>query len=122
FLPMVPNSDLPNAIEMLASDAAEILFSLLQKEYDYVIVDLAPLVADVDVHVTSRIIDSYLLVIEWGTTKIDLVKNALRHAPSLQNHLVGAVLNKVDMAMVRRYDKYGANYYYNRDSYAKKAS
>jgi succinoglycan biosynthesis transport protein ExoP len=112
FLPMVHNPALPNAIEMLASDATDKLFSLLQVKYDYVIVDLAPLVAEVDTHVTSRVIDSYLLVIEWGITKVDLVKYALRNAPQLRKHIVGAVLNKVDMATVRRYDKYGANYYW----------
>jgi polysaccharide biosynthesis transport protein len=116
FLPMVANSALPNAIEMLASDAAKALFSSLQLNYDYVIADLAPLIASVDVRATSRFIDSYLLVIEWGVTKIDSVKYALRNAPALQGNIVGAVLNKVDMATVRRYDNYGANYYYGRNS------
>ena len=118
FLPMVHNPDLPNAIEMLASDAADTMFSLLQGKYDYVIVDLAPLVAEVDTRVTSRIIDSYLLVIEWGTTKIDLVKYAVQNVPGLREHIMGAVLNKVDMITVRRYGEYGANYYYGRNSYA----
>jgi len=122
FLPIVRNAALPNAIEMLASDAADALFSLLRDKYEYVIVDLAPLVAEVDVHVTSRVIDSYVLVIEWGTTKIDLVKYALQNAPGLQAQIVGAVLNKVDMATVRRYDKYGASYYYGRDRYASAVS
>jgi polysaccharide biosynthesis transport protein len=122
FVPMVQNPDLPNPIEMLASDAADTTFSLLQAEYDYVIVDLAPLVAEVDTHVTSRVIDSYLLVIEWGTTKIDLVKYAVQNAPGLQENIVGTVLNKVDMATIRRYDKYGANYYYSRSSYASTVS
>jgi succinoglycan biosynthesis transport protein ExoP len=122
FLPMVHNSAAPNAIEMLASDAAETLFSLLQLKYDYVIVDLAPLVSGVDVHVTSRIIDSYLLVIEWGATKIDFVKHSLRNAPSLQQQIIGAVLNKVDMAKVHRYSKYMINYYYGGDGYARMSS
>jgi succinoglycan biosynthesis transport protein ExoP len=122
FVPMVQNPDLPNPIEMLASDAADTTFSLLQAEYDYVIVDLAPLVAEVDTHVTSRVIDSYLLVIEWGTTKIDLVKYAVHNAPGLQKNIVGTVLNKVDMATIRRYDKYGANYYYSRSSDASTVS
>ena len=67
FLPTVVNSRLPNATEMLASEAAKALFVSLQIKYDYVIVDLAPLVAGVDVRVASRLIDSYILVIEWGS-------------------------------------------------------
>jgi succinoglycan biosynthesis transport protein ExoP len=117
FLPMVANPALPNAIEMLASDAARALFATLKLKYEYVIVDLAPLVAAVDVRATLRFIDSYLLVIEWGVTKIDAVKYAIRHAPGLQGRVVGAVLNKVDMAKIHRYDSQGAGYYYGRNGY-----
>jgi polysaccharide biosynthesis transport protein len=102
----------PNASEILASDKAKLLFDTLQIKYDYVIVDLAPLVAGVGVRATSRLIDSYVLVIEWGATKIDEVQYALRHAPGVQENIVGAVLNKVNMAAMGRYDSYGANYYY----------
>jgi polysaccharide biosynthesis transport protein len=102
----------PNAAEILASDAARSLFHMLQIKYDYIIVDLPPLAAGVDVRATSGHIDSYVLVIEWGVTKIDAVQYALRHAPSLQANIVGAVLNKVNMAAMGRYDGYGANYYY----------
>jgi succinoglycan biosynthesis transport protein ExoP len=102
----------PNAAEILASDTAKSLFDMLQIKYDYVIVDLPPLAAGVDVRATSSHIDSYVLVIEWGVTKIDAVQYALRHAPGLQAHIVGAVLNKVNMAAMGRYDGYSANYYY----------
>ena len=65
-----------------------------------------------DVRATSGLIDSYVLVIEWGATKIDAVQYALRHAPGVQENIVGAVLNKVNMAAMGRYDSYGADYYY----------
>jgi succinoglycan biosynthesis transport protein ExoP len=102
----------PNAAEILASDAARSLFEMLQIKYDYVIVDLAPLAAGVDVRATLGLVDSYVLVIEWGVTTIDAVQYALRHAPDVQANIVGAVLNKVNMAAVGRYDSYGAHYYY----------
>ena len=102
----------PNATEILASDKAKLLFDTLQIKYDYVIVDLAPLVAGVDVRATSGLIDSYVLVIEWGATKIDAVQYALRNAPGVHANIVGAVLNKVDMTAMGRYDSYGADYYY----------
>jgi Mrp family chromosome partitioning ATPase len=103
---------MPNASEILASDQAKLLFDTLQIKYDYVIVDLAPLAAGVDVRATSRLIDSYILVIEWGTTKIDAVQYALRHAPSVHTNIIGAVLNKVDMDAMSRYDNHSSNYYY----------
>lgn len=110
FLPV--GESVANATEFLASKAAKSLFDTLQIKYDYVIVDLAPLVASMDVRATSRFIDSYLLVVEWGSTKIDAVQYALRNAPSVHANMVGVVLNKVDMAVMGHYDSYGANYYY----------
>jgi polysaccharide biosynthesis transport protein len=100
------------ASEIFASDAAKSLFDTLQIKYDYVIVDLAPLVAGVDVRATSGLIDSYVLVIEWGSTKVDAVQYVLRNAPNVQENIVGAVLNKVNMAAMSRYDNHGASYYY----------
>jgi len=110
FLPV--GGSVANATELIASGAAKSLFDTLQIKYDYVIVDLAPLVANMDVRATSGFIDSYVLVIEWGSTKIDAVQYALRHAPGVRANIVGAVLNKVDMAAMGRYDGYGAHYYY----------
>jgi succinoglycan biosynthesis transport protein ExoP len=115
FLPMVPNSRLPNAIELLCSEAAKSVFSALQIKYDYVIVDLAPLVAALDARVASRLVDSYLLVIAWGSTKVDAVQYALRNAPGVQENIVGAVLNKVDIAAMSRYDTYSSQYYYGQN-------
>ena len=112
FLPMVANPLLPNATESLSSEMARAVFSTLQTKFDYVIVDLAPLVAALDVRAASRFIDSYVLVIEWGATKVDAVQYALRNAPGLQQNIIGAVLNKVDMTALGRYDSYGARYYY----------
>src|SRR5262249_7347256 len=102
----------PHATEILASDHAKVLFSALRVRYDYVIVDLAPLVASVDVRASSRFVDSYVLVIEWGVTTVDAVQYALRHAPGVQANIVGAVLNKVNVAAMSRYDRYGAAYYH----------
>jgi succinoglycan biosynthesis transport protein ExoP len=112
FLPTVANLDLPNSTDMLASGGAKSLFTALQMKYDYVIVDLAPLTAGFDVRASSRLIDSYLLVIEWGSTKMEAVQYALRNASGVHENIIGAVLNKVDMAVMDRYDSYGANDYY----------
>jgi polysaccharide biosynthesis transport protein len=118
FLPV--GASVPNATEILASKASKSLFDSLQVKYDYVIVDLAPLTASMDVRATGGLIDSYLLVIEWGATKIDAVQYALRSAPAVHANIIGAVLNKVDIAAMKRYDRYGASgYYYGQPRRAK---
>jgi succinoglycan biosynthesis transport protein ExoP len=112
FLPAVGGQPPANAAEILASDAAKSLFETLKLGYDYVIVDSAPLVAGMDVRATSTLVDSYLLVVEWGATKIDAVQYALRNAPGVQQNIAGVVLNKVDLNAMGRYDSYGSAYYY----------
>jgi capsular exopolysaccharide synthesis family protein len=114
FLPAVARPDLPHGTEVLVSEAAKTVFSALRARYDYVIVDLAPLVAAVDVRAASRLVEGYILVVEWGATKIDAVQYALRHAPQVHANIVGVVLNKVDMGSLGRYDDYDARYYYGR--------
>lgn len=115
FLPPGDRARTPNAADLLNSETAKTLINSLHLKYDYVIIDLAPLVASMDIRSTSRLVDSYLLAIEWGTTKIDAVQYSLRNAPGVEGRMVGVVLNKVDMATLNHYDHYGAQYYYGHD-------
>jgi succinoglycan biosynthesis transport protein ExoP len=110
FLPV--GRCVPNASELLACERAKLLFDTLQIRFDYVVVDLPPIAAGVDVRATSNFIDSYVLVIEWGTTKTDAVQYALRNAPGIHANIAGVVLNKVDMDTISRYDSHSSNYYY----------
>ena len=97
FLPAVVKSRLIHTSEILASDAMKRLFDRLRESYDYVIVDLSPLAPVVDVRSATHLLDSYVFVIEWGKTKIDVVEHALNTARGVYDNLLGVVLNKVDL-------------------------
>jgi Mrp family chromosome partitioning ATPase len=98
---------------MLSADSTKHLFDQLRAAYDYIIVDLPPLAPVVDVRATSRLIDCFILAVEWASTKTDIVQHALHTAPSLHNALIGAVLSKTDMQIIKRYDHYHREYYSN---------
>jgi succinoglycan biosynthesis transport protein ExoP len=100
---------------ILASGAMQRLFEQLRSDYDYIIVDLSPLAPIADVRATLNLIDCYLFVIEWGRTKIDVVEHVLAAAREIRDNLVGAVLNKVDIGTLQRYESYRGHYYYNQD-------
>jgi succinoglycan biosynthesis transport protein ExoP len=119
FLPMVTKKSLRNRIELLTSLQAKQLIDSLKGIYDYVIVDTAPLISNVDVLAVSRFVESYVLVIEWGATKMESVRYALGNAPTVQMKMVGAVLNKVDYTSLARYEPYGA---YHRYGYGRSSS
>jgi succinoglycan biosynthesis transport protein ExoP len=111
FLPSGVTSRLIHTSEILASDAIKRLFARLRECYDYVVVDLSPLVPVVDVRATSHFVDSYMLVIEWGKTKIGVVEHALSSASGVHDKLGGVVLNKVDLKRLARYDSHRGSYY-----------
>jgi succinoglycan biosynthesis transport protein ExoP len=72
---------------------------------------LAPVV---DVRAMTHLVDSFVFVIEWGRTKIDVVEHALRMAPNVYDNLLGVVLNKADLNLFGRYESHRRHYYYNR--------
>jgi polysaccharide biosynthesis transport protein len=114
LLPAVMSSRLDHTSEILASEATRRLFERLREAFDYVIVDLSPLAPVVDVRVMAPVIDSFVFVVEWGRTKIDVAEHALATARSIHENLLGVVLNKVDMNTFGRYEGNRENYYYNR--------
>jgi polysaccharide biosynthesis transport protein len=114
FLPVVVKSRMAHSNEILHSAPMKKLFEQLRERYDYVIVDFPPLAPIVDVRGAAHLVDSFIFVVEWGKTKIDIVEHVLSHAPNVYENLVGVVLNKVDMNVFGRYAMQKEGYYYNR--------
>jgi Mrp family chromosome partitioning ATPase len=114
FLPVLPKFRVAHSSEILASNAMKKLFEKLRYNYDYVIVDLPPLAPLVDVRATTHLVDSYLLVVEWGRTYTAIVQHALSRAPRVYEKIFGAVLNKVDLKGLSLYDGDRARYYHNK--------
>ena len=86
-------------------------FAGLRRQYDLIFLDLPPLAPVVDARAIADLIDGYLLVVEWGQTKTDIVQHALAHAKQLNDKLMGIALNKVDVSRLGRYDRHLAEYY-----------
>jgi polysaccharide biosynthesis transport protein len=114
FLPQSMKTRFAHTNEALASRATNALFDQLRERYEYILVDCSPLTPIVDVRATTLFVDSFVYVIEWGRTKRDVVEHALCDAVEVYEKVVCAVLNKVDMSALGRYDGYGASYYHNK--------
>ena len=113
FLPVVSKERVADSSELLGSGAMRTLFERLRSSYDYVIVDLPPLAPLADVRATTDLVDSYLLVVEWGRISSAIVQHALSRAPRVYERVSGVVLNKVDMKSLGLYDGRRARYYNN---------
>jgi len=114
ILPAGTTSRLLHTNEILASKAMHELVTRLRGRFDYVVLDLPPMAPVVDVRVTSSFVDSYVFVVEWGRTNIDVVQHNLRNAPEILDKLLGVALNKADTKLLARYESYHGRYYYQK--------
>lgn len=114
FLPISTRERIADSGELLSSSAMKGLIERLRNSYDCVIVDLPPLAPLADVRATTHLVDSYLMVVEWGRTPTAIVQHALSRAPRVYEKTIGAVLNKVDMKALSLYDGSRARYYHNK--------
>jgi capsular exopolysaccharide synthesis family protein len=111
FLPVVKHRPLLHSSEILTTEQMRKFFEKLRSSYDYVIVDLPPMTPIVDVRASSALVDCFVFVVEWGRTKIDVVKHAMHTAPNVYENIVGTVLNKTDFKGMASYDAYRSDYY-----------
>ena len=114
FLPAVTLNRTPHTAEIIGGEEIRALFDRLRNAYDYIIVDLTPLVPIIDVRGTEGLVAYYVFVIEWGRTKVDLVERSLKEASGIYTKILGVVLNKVADNQLRRYEGYGS---YNHEKY-----
>ena len=121
FLPTVMESPIAHSSEILASDNMHRLIEGLSKTYDYVIVDLSPLAPVIDVRSTGHFVPSYVLIVEWGKTHIDVLERSLASTKNFRENLLGVVLNKANTDLLRRYEGYGSSYYYH-PNYSRQAN
>jgi succinoglycan biosynthesis transport protein ExoP len=119
FLPAVIESRLAHSSEILASEALKQFIDGLRKTYDYIVIDFPPLAPVVDVRATINLVDSYVFVIEWGKTRLNMVQRQLGSAPELVDRLLGVVLNKANFRVLERYEDYYGRYYYKKNYYSR---
>ena len=103
----------PNPSELLAQESFASLVHTMRGKYDYVLVDTPPVGSLTDAAVVARQCDGAILVVES-----DLVSRlvALKVKQQLEMsgcHILGAVLNKVDIKKNKYYSKY--SYYYGEE-------
>jgi polysaccharide biosynthesis transport protein len=100
-----------NSADILNSQEMKQMLKSAKGDYDYVLVDLPPVLPVVDVKAVAHLFDAFVLVVEWGCTSTDEILNAIGASPILSERLLGAVLNKADEAIMRRFEGYSDRRY-----------
>jgi polysaccharide biosynthesis transport protein len=105
-LPCVSPARIPNSAELLGSPMMAQLLAVARKSYDYIIIEIAPVMSVVDVKMIERFVDQFVFVVEWGETKRDLVLDALAEAEAIRDRLACVILNKADPVAIRKIESY----------------
>src|SRR3984957_10070866 len=111
FLPASTRIKPSNSSDLLNSSPVKQMLKTARQEYDYVVIDLPPILPVVDVRAAAHLLDVFVLVVEWGCTSTDEVLKAAAASPILSARLLGAVLNKADEAAMRRFEGYSDRRY-----------
>jgi polysaccharide biosynthesis transport protein len=122
FLPASTQIKPLNSSDILNSPAMKQMLKAAKNDYDYVIVDLPPVLPVVDVKAAAPLFDAFVLVVEWGSTSTDEIVRAVGASHILSERLLGTVLNKADEAIMRRFEGYSDrrySYYTNEKTPAK---
>lgn len=88
--------------EVLGSAAMSSTIDRLRKSYDYIIIDLPPLLDVVDVRASASAIAAFVLVTEWGRTSVEDLDRALASCDVVVERLLGVVVNKLAAAEINR--------------------
>jgi len=97
----------PNPAELLFSERARALFREATEKYTMVVLDSPPILNVADSRVLSVLVDGVVIVVRGNVTPRELVQRAQAHARDAGAHVIGVVLNSID---VQRMDYYSYGY------------
>lgn len=106
FLPSVVASRMVNSADIVGSKAMAELLKVLREHYEYIVIDLAPVMPVADAKAVSLLIDAMVYVIEWGQTTRSALQESVSGSEVLQKKLLGAVLNRANPKMLKRIEAY----------------
>jgi len=108
-LPCALSKRNPNVAELLGSAEMGKLLEVARESYDFIIIEIAPIVSVVDVKMIEHLVDKFVFVVEWGRTKRSLVEEALSEAEIIRDRIACMVLNKADPGTLRAIESYKGN-------------
>ncbi len=99
----------PNPSELLEGKGFGRLIEGFRQRYDYVLVDTPPMGSVIDAAIVGSVCDGAILVSENGRVGYRMAQKVKAQLEKSGSHVLGAVLNKVDMKKGKyySYDKYG---------------
>lgn len=113
----------PNPSELLSSERMKKLLDSARAKYDYILMDLPPVLETADAGVLAPLLSGYILLVRAGSSDVPSVQSALDTLDAMHGHVVGFVLNDINLKAgygsyyhYGKYSKYGYSKGYGRQS------
>ncbi len=100
----------PNPTEILEKKYFAELIEFAREQFDYVLIDCAPIGAAIDAAIVAKHCDGAVLVIAQGIANSRMISSVKKQLEASGVRILGAVLNKVKMEN-NHYGKYYGRYY-----------
>lgn len=104
----------PNPSELLGSPRMESVLKQMEQDYDYIIIDMPPILAVSDALVISRILHGIVLVVHKGIARRRELADTMRQLNLVSAKVLGFVFKDTSNAKPgyrKRYYKYNYGYY-----------
>ncbi|TAN40913.1 MAG: polysaccharide biosynthesis tyrosine autokinase [Nitrospirae bacterium] len=103
----------PNPSELLGSKRMKKLIEHLGEQYDFIICDSPPLLSVADSLMLDKVLDATIIVTRAGKTTYDAVRKGLRQLTDMKSHVLGIIINALDVKKSDYYYYRYYNYYYS---------
>jgi succinoglycan biosynthesis transport protein ExoP len=100
----------PISSGLMGSDAMKQFLEQARKEYEMIIVDLPSMKTAADARAISPFVDAMIVVARSGGTPVEILSEALQELHSARAMILGVVLNKVNVRILRKHGNLAAAY------------
>jgi succinoglycan biosynthesis transport protein ExoP len=102
----------PNPAEVFGHERFSALLIELKRRFDWVLIDSPPVVSLADASILASMSDLVMFVVRHNGNDKELIRRSITTLRKVTPHLVGAVLNNVDLERSHYRDYYYLGYYY----------
>jgi len=102
--------------DVLVSKAMSRFLENARKDWDYVIIDSAPILPVNDTKILASYVDTIVFVVRWKKTPKEAIASAARALSDIQARVAGIVVSRANLKRHRYYAQ-GYQSYYNYDKY-----
>jgi succinoglycan biosynthesis transport protein ExoP len=101
----------PNPAELLMGSKMLSLITVASEKFDILILDGPPVMGLADAPILANLAQGTLLVVQAGSTRVAVIKNALKRLHAARGHVVGGLLTRFQAHQAGGYGYGGYDYY-----------